>query len=819
MKKNLFARHIFRKIKGSLKRFFSLVCMSFLGVGFFSGIQSTGPDLLKTLDVFCDEQEFYDIEIVSTMGLTNDDVEALQKIENVERAVGTYRKDVYLNFEGNAFIVRLMDINDEINRLILEDGHSPKNENEILVSSKLLDENELEIGDAIVLDDKEYKIVGTALSPLYFYSEMPSTNLGNGKIDYYAYSDMPVEDAFTNVYIKVSGAEQYLTNSKEYLGKIESLMSDIEQIKKAREDARFESVYGEYLKSASSMGMSVDISNLEKPHWYVWDRKENDSYDGLLSASNNLDKIGDVFPIIFFAIAILVSLISMMRMVEEDRTENGTLKSLGFNNFDITGKYIVYSLIATVAGGILGMISGPILLPNLIWNIYKELFHIPKFSYEVNNVSGAIGLLICISCICGTAIFVSSRNLRNVPATLMRPKPPKNGKKIILEKIRWLWKRLKFSNKITVRNIFRYKSRVITTIMGIAGCTALILAGFGLKDSLKDVVDYQFNSILKYDKIFVLRDGADKESVMNELRKNNFIKNIVEVNMETVTVKGEKSKQEVTLIVANNDEDLKKAIILNDVHSEKTNLIPSDGKAIISEKTSRLLNLNEGDEIILIDEKNNEHNLQVEYVIENYINQYVFITRKTYEEKIADYKTNSLLLDFNDISEDESKRFNEDYIKKTEIISIVDNADVKENIKKILGSINSIVVILIVAAALLAFVVLYNLSNINISERRREIATLKVLGFYHSEVDNYITRENVILTVIGIAIGLFGGSHLSHFIISTCEPDYIMFVRHVDKLSYVAAALITIAFTFIVNLMTHFNLKKIDMIDSLKNVE
>lgn len=819
MKKNIFAKHVFRKIRGNLKRFFSLVCMSFLGVGFFSGIQSTGPDLLKTLDVFCDEQEFYDIEIVSTMGLTNDDVEELRKIENVEKAVGTYRKDVYLNFADNAFVVRLIGIDDEINKLILEDGNLPKNESEILVAANLLDENKLEIGDAIVLENKEYKIVGTALSPLYFYNEMPSTNLGNGKIDYYAYSIMQSEDAFTNIYMQVSGAKQNLTNSNEYLKKIESAMSDVEEIKKAREDARFENIYDEYFKAAASMEMPVDTSNLERPHWYVWDRKENDSYDGLLSASDNLKKIGDVFPIIFFAIAVLVSLISMMRMVEEDRTENGTLKSLGFSNFDITGKYITYSLIATVAGGILGMLAGPVLLPNLIWNIYKELFHIPKFSYEVNNFSGAIGLLICISCICGTAIFVSLKNLRNVPATLMRPKPPKNGKKIILEKIRWLWKRLKFSNKITVRNIFRYKSRVITTIIGIAGCTALILAGFGLKDSLKDVVDYQFDSILNYDKILVLKDNADKETTIDELRKNAFIKNIVEVNMGRVTVKGANKKQEVTLIVASNDEDLKKAVVLNDVNSGKTNLIVSDGKAIISEKTSRLLNLNEGDEIVLLDKKNNEYHLQIEYVIENYINQYVFITRQTYEEKFDDYKTSSLLLELNDISEEESNHFNEEYIKKPEVISIVDNSDVKENIKKILGSINSIVVILIVAAALLAFVVLYNLSNINISERRREIATLKVLGFYHSEVDNYITRESVILTFIGIAIGLFAGSHLSYFIISTCEPDYIMFVRHVDKLSYVAAACITIAFNLIVNFTTHFNLKKIDMIDSLKNVE
>ena len=402
----------------------------------------------------------------------------------------------------------------------------------------------------------------------------------------------------------------------------------------------------------------------------------------------------------------------------------------------------------------------------------------------------------------------------------MRPKSPKSGKKILLEYIPFIWKRLNFSNKITVRNIFRYKSRVITTLFGIAGCTALILAGFGLKDSLKDVTNYQFEHIFNYEKIVMLKENTNYDVVKQEIKNEKSIRKIVETNIDNITVGYKGNTEEVTMIVANNNEELRDVITLDSVKDkDNTNLIPSDNSVIISEKTATLLNIDLGDKLILFDDENNKYELIVEHIIKNYINQYLYINKNTYENTFKNYKINSFLIDFDNLNEHDSNQFDEKYMSKNEITSIVNNEDIKENINSMLGSIDSIVAILIIAAALLAFVVLYNLSNINISERKREIATLKVLGFYHNEVDRYITRENVLLTIIGIAIGLLFGSYLSHFIISTCEPDYIMFIRHVDILSYVISALMTIFFTIIVNIVTHYNLKKINMIESLKNVE
>ena len=402
----------------------------------------------------------------------------------------------------------------------------------------------------------------------------------------------------------------------------------------------------------------------------------------------------------------------------------------------------------------------------------------------------------------------------------MRPKSPKSGKKILLENIPFIWKRLNFSNKITVRNIFRYKSRVITTILGIAGCTALILAGFGLKDSIKDVTNYQFGHILNYEKIVMLKENTNYEKIKQEIKNDTSVRKIVEANINNITVEYKGNTQEVTMIVANNNEELKEVITLDSVKDKNnTNLIPSDNSVIISEKTATLLNIDVGDKLIMFNDENNKYELKVEHVIKNFINQYLYINKNTYENTFKNYKINSFLIDLDNLDKNDSNKFDEKYISKNEVTSIVNNEDIKENINSMLSSIDSIVAILIIAAALLAFVVLYNLSNINISERKREIATLKVLGFYNKEVDRYITRENILLTIIGIVIGLFFGSYLSHFIISTCEPNYIMFIRHVDILSYIISALMTILFTVIINIITHYNLKKIDMIESLKNVE
>mgnify|MGYP001632007348 FL=1 len=813
-------KHIFMKIKDNYKRFLSLICMAFLGVGFYAGIQSSSPDMLKTLDNFYDENNVYDISVISNVGLTEDDLLKLSKIKNVELAINIQEKDTYLEIEENNYVVKLIEYNSQMNNVYIKEGRLPKNNNEVSVDNALLENNNLKLGDSITIDGKKYSIVGNVISPLYFSAERPNSNLGSGKVDYYiyVYNGFLDLEAYSNIYITVKGAKKYLTNSDSYKKLINNVKKDIDLIKDKQQDIRYDELYSDIIETSEMYGISIDESNFIKPKWYIYDRLDNTSYKELINASDNLKKIGNIFPIIFFAISVLVSLISMMRMIEEDRVENGTLKSLGYNSFHITLKYVIYSLLATTIGSSVGAIFGSYMIPSVIWNIYKKIFFIPKFIYLLKSDYNALGLWICILCICGTSVIVCIKNLREVPANLMRPKAPKSGKKILLERINFIWKKLKFSDKITIRNIFRYKSRVITTVLGIAGCTSLILAGFGLKDSIKDVTDFQFNNIIKYDKLLMTNESINQIDIEKELLNDDKVENFTNVNTQNIKVLFNDEEQEVTMITPDDFNSISKSISLIDL---KTNNIIdniSDNSCIISEKTAKLLDIDVGDKISLLDNDNNKYDIKVSYIIKNYINQYLYINKNTYNNLFNNYKINSILISLKD-EDKNSKEFDKKYISNGYALTIVDNDDIKSSMNDMLSSIDSIVAILIIAAASLAFVVLYNLSNINISERKREIATLKVLGFYPSEVDKYINRETVLLTILGIGIGLLFGSYLSHFIISTCEPDYIMFDRHVYTLSYFYSLFITIIFTIIVTIVTHFNLKKINMVTSLKNVE
>ena len=813
-------KHIFMKIKDNYKRFLSLICMAFLGVGFYAGIQSSSPDMLKTLDNFYDENNVYDISVISNVGLTEDDLLKLSKIKNVELAINIQEKDSYLEIEENNYVVKLIEYNSQMNNVHIKEGRLPKNNNEVSVDNALLENNNLKLGDNITIDGKKYSIVGNVISPLYFSAERPNSNLGSGKVDYYIYvynGSLDLE-AYSNIYITVKGAKKHLTNSDSYKKLINNVKKDIDLIKDKQQDIRYDELYSDIIETSEMYGISIDESKFIKPKWYIYDRLDNTSYKELINASDNLKKIGNIFPIIFFAISVLVSLISMMRMIEEDRVENGTLKSLGYNSFHITLKYVIYSLLATTIGSSVGAIFGSYMIPNVIWNIYKKIFFIPKFIYLLKSDYNALGLWICILCICGTSIIVCIKNLREVPANLMRPKAPKSGKKILLERINFIWKKLKFSDKITIRNIFRYKSRVITTILGIAGCTSLILAGFGLKDSIKDVIDFQFNNIIKYDKMLMTNESINQIDIEKELLNDDKVENYTNVNTQNIKVLFNDEQHEVTMITPDDFKSISKSISLIDL---KTNNIIdniSDNSCIISEKTAKLLDIDVGDKISLLDNDNNKYDIKVSYIIKNYINQYLYINKNTYNNLFNNYKINSILISLKE-EDKNSKDFDKKYISNGYALTIVDIDDIKSSMSDMLSSIDSIVAILIIAAASLAFVVLYNLSNINISERKREIATLKVLGFYPSEVDKYINRETVLLTILGIGIGLLFGSYLSHFIISTCEPDYIMFDRHVYTLSYFYSLFITVIFTIIVTIVTHFNLKKINMVTSLKNVE
>ena len=834
MKKALFKNNI-KEIHKTRRRFISILIMAFLGVGFYAGLKASSPDMLESLDSYADNSNMYDIQVISTMGLTDDDVNEIRKIDGIDEAYGIKTKDVLSKVQDKEKVCKIIEYNEHINVPNVSEGRLPETENECLLDSRYTiekDVNEL-IGQKINVEaDKgltqtEFTIVGIAETPIYISNERGNTSVGNGSISYYIYAKENVInlDYYTEIDATVKNAKEYTTNSDEYLDIVNPVKEKIEQIKEERENARYESLKAEFLGKQMLASTQIDMSQqsaniqLEKPVWYVQDRTDNLGYSNIFDAIKTMSNISNLFPIIFYLVAVLISLTSMTRMIEEERIEIGTLKSLGYTNFQIIIKYILYAFLACIIGGVLGMSVGFYLLPSIVWSLYSTMYTIPHFQLNYQLGIGLAGTLIAFVCIGGATFIVAHNELKETPSTLMRPKAPKNGKKIFLEKITFIWKKLNFSKKVTIRNIFRYKKRAIMTIVGIAGCTGLMLTGFGIRDSIIDIPESQFKGIFQYDSSITLLNTENISSIENYLKENDKVETYSEICTNTGKIKGSDRNYDATIFVPNVIDDFEKVCNLKDYKTEEKLELKDDG-VIITDKVAEFINAEPGDEITLIDGNNIEYHLKVSGIAKNYVSNYVYMTKEYYSSNIKDFSINMILMKaVPNTSEDELNKISEDLLNINGIASVSVISSLMSSISDMLGTLNYVVLILVIASALLDFVVLYNLANINIGERQREIATLKVLGFYNKEVDNYINKENLIFTIVGIILGLVFGYFLTDGVVASVEIDKLKFIRHVAPISYVYSAIITAIFSVIVNKVIHFVLKKIDMIESLKSVE
>ena len=822
MKKVLLKDSI-KEIKNTYKRFISILLMAFLGVGFFAGLRAASPDMIDTFNQFYEDNQVYDIQIISTLGLTDDDIEELEKVDEIEKVAGSFEKDGIIDIDNKEIVTKLITIG-EINKPILINGDIPQNDNECLVEEGFLKSNNKQIGDTVdieiedttdvygnkktYLKNSKMKIVGTVQSPIYISRDRGTSKLGTGKVSYYMYipkENINANDAYTSIYLRVKNEENYETSTQKYEDYIEEVKDNIEQIKDEREQSR----------------KIQTLNGIETAKWYILDRNSNEGYVGFIQSTKSIAKISQVFPIVFFAVAALISLTSMTRMVEEQRTQIGTLKALGYNQLQIINKYILYASLASIIGGISGMCVGFATLPQIIWMLYMMMYQItPKAILSFNWKYGTIGLLLICICIIGATIYSAIRELKETPAALMRPKAPKSGNRVLLERIPFIWKHLNFSHKVTVRNIFRYKKRFLMTIIGIFGCTSLIVTGFGIKDSISVIIPNQFEKVFDYNMQVNLKDNLsvdEKQSFIDELKDREEVQKIVETYMTSATVvKGD--KQEDVQIIVPKDE-FGGLINVNDLKT-KQNLKLKDNEIYLTDKCAKLISAKAGDTIILKDINNNEVEAKISNIIENYVSHYVYMSKTMYENLYGkDYSTNVILSKNIEMTDEAEDEFVTELMNKNEVSSANRISTILGALDDTIKSLDFVVIILIVSAGLLAFVVLYNLANVNISERIRELATIKVLGFYDKEVYDYVTRETTILTAIGIVLGLFGGYCLNYYLIGTCEINTLRFSKIVSPISYVYAVAITIIFTLIVNLATYFALKKIDMIESLKSVE
>lgn len=632
-------------------------------------------------------------------------------------------------------------------------------------------------------------------------------------------SEKLAEEKFKKAEEELSQRENQIEEAKLELKENKAkLKTELNKAKKELQEAEEKIVDGEEkIKDAKKQ-----IKKIEKPTLYVLDRDSHQSFVEYEGCANSIDALSKIFPVFFFAVAALVCLTTMTRMVDEQRINIGTLKGLGYKTSQISKKYILYALIACITGSILGLAIGFSVFPTVIFFAYGMMYSIENIVY-VFSIPIAIGITsLALIIITLSAYMACRKELKETPAILMRPKAPKSGKRILLERIPFIWNRFSFISKVTVRNIFRYKKRFLMTVLGIAGCTALILTGFGIKDSIEMILTGQYGTLFKYDMSLVIQsDMTDKQ--IYELRKN--LSDIDEINKyeffsyENGDIKVNNTTKEITIVVPENLKKMDKFIHLQDRKTQ--NPIELNNKGIVlTEKIARDLGVKAGDEIELINSDDKKAKIKVSHITENYISHYAYISPENYTKLFEKD------LDFNrviGILNNPSVKIEDKLSKKLFDIETVDgitfNTASKETFHNTIKNLNYVVLIMIISAGALAFVVLYNLTNVNISERIREIATIKVLGFYDKEVSAYIYRENIILTIIGTVVGLGLGTILHKFIMVTVEIQSMMFGRVIDMSSYFIATVLTIVLSLFVNLAMFYKLRNVKMVESLKSVD
>lgn len=1025
MKKKALRKDFYMEIKRSMGRFLSIFFIVAIGVAFFSGIRSSEPDMRLSGDRYFDKNNLMDIKVVSTLGLTEKDVEAVRQVQDVEKVEAGYSTDALCQVYDSKKVVHIFSMLPTMNMTKVEEGRMPSQPGECLVDGEFMKSSGYRIGDEIVFSsgtDQEikdtlktdtYTIVGIASNPCYISYGRGNSLIGTGNVS--GYVCVPEEefimDAYTELYVSVKGAKELTAFTEAYDKKIKKAENALEKIKEDCEKARYDEVvkeaeselqkakdefergkkeaqdkinnaraqldsgkselanaknqvaYGyqemdsgrstldarqeelnrsymevaaksaqveekenqlaqakelwalceesdqieediktevrnkiaeaeaqlndarnqlnnaktqldagqqqitqgraqteqaqrnlaEAEQSISSKEQELvsaeeefqsskkeaeqeiakgekkikeaeeEISKIENAKWYIQNRNVLPDYRGYGENADRMKAIGKVFPVLFFLVAALISLTTMTRMVEEQRTQIGTLKALGYSRGSIALKYVGYAFIATVGGSVVGILIGEKILPYIIIVAYGIMYqYMDVVLTPYNLYYGCMAAFTALTCTLLATIFSCYKEMREQPAELMRPPAPKQGKRVFMERFPFIWKRLSFIWKATVRNLIRYKKRFFMTIIGIGGCMALLLVGFGLKDSIFDIASLQYSQIQTFDANVILNKDAtveEKEITYETLKNDKRVSDTSWGLLQNVEIIKGDTKKDVYMTVPKNIDAFPRFVTFRDrVSKEKYHL--DDKGIILTEKMAKMLGVRKGDKVIVKDEIKGEIKMEVSEVCENYMGHFLYMSPKLYEKLYAkEPEYNSIYYTMKDDKKNQLEAVGEDVMKTKGALSISYTKGLQVTLDKMLGSLNIVLVVLVISAGMLAFVVLYNLNNINITERQRELATLKVLGFYNNEVASYVYRENMILSIIGALFGMLLGSLLHRFVIVTVEVEAAMFGRNIDFSSYVYSFLITLGFSLIVNGVMYFKLKKIDMVESLKSVE
>lgn len=809
----IYNRNIRREIRHSFGRFTAIIAIVALGVGFLVGITSSTPDMKTTVSQYYKDQSMSDYDIKSSSGFTDDDINALEAIPEIQEVMVASVTDTltYINNdEQTAGRIYGLDMDDiTVNKLELIQGRMPENSTECVIENPTSYMEEVSIGDTITISDEnkykdtiyaqtEFVVVGIVENPYYFCNTREPASAGTGRtgVILYTYRDAYKAQSYTDLFLLTDNT--YDAFSEEYDDYIDKVT--------------------EKIKSASD----------ESDQWYILDRNSNTSYARFSVDVEKVADIATVFPIFFFLIAALVSLTTMTRMVEEERIQIGTMKALGYRRITIISKYLIYCGTATILGCIIGLLMGYRLLPAILFMCFGSQYTLPPLITHFYIELAVISCILELFCTLGATWAVCRHSLKEKTAKLMTPRSPKAGKRIMLERVGVLWNRISFSHKATFRNIFRYKKHMLMTIIGVAGCTALMVAGLGIHDSLTKLVNTQYDDILKYDmKIDLSENNSDQ--VLNDFLEDKDYLSIMTCSMDIESSENDEVIS-ATVYVPSEPEHLQDFVSLRDRKSgDIVNF--RDDSVVITEKMADILNVTAGDTVILTDSDGTSTTFTLTGITENYAGCYVYIAPDIYSSEFvstsdATDDTGSTVPDWNSylvksgLTDTDSQESAAQHLQESECVSSTEfTSQSRETYENIMDSLKLLVSVLILFAGMLAAVVLYNLTNININERTRELATLRVLGYHHKEVGAYIFREIGILTIMGTVIGMLLGKVLHYYIIRIAESPDIVFGREITPFSYILAALFTLLFSALVDIIMSFKLKRIEMAASMKAID
>lgn len=983
-----FSKDTFRTIANSKKRFISILVICALGVTMVCGLRASCVDLRNSADAFFSEQGLYDVCVQSTLGLTTDDVAAVSSLEGVAVAEGAWEEETYTPLGQKRASVGVKALSSEgFNTPKILDGSLPANEHEVAVTENYLTDSGLSLGDTVTLEENDnevfertqYTITASVIDPTELTNPNGSIAIrASASPDYsfFVTPDAVTADVFTTIYVKAKNSTGAKSFSPDYSSLLDNLTTQIEGIKKQREEARTEQIRQDALdeiskaeteaneelsdaqrkiddaqstldsgkreiaankrtlrnsestlaqseaelrrqenqlasaskkiedgyaaisngqaqidegraqanaacddaatqvKAALAAGMisqeeasaqlagieaqraqtlaqldaqekqlsaakqeldeqraqfesskaearakfedaRAEVDDIEQGRWYVQTRESNAGYASVESDASSIEAIGFVFPVVFIVVAVLIALTTITRLVEEERGLIGTYKSLGYRNRAILGKYLTYALLACLLGSAVGEFCGFVLFPAFLFSVFQIMYLLPTYLLSFDTLYGVGSMLFFIAGIVGAAVFACRAELAQTPATLMRPKAPRSGSRILLERIPFIWKRLAFLDKVTARNLLRYKKRFFMTVFGIMGCMALLICGFAIKDSVHALSPMQYGDIYRYDALAITNPNNFKECE-TLLEGSEEVSSIQEVAVDSITLTSNGDDESLQLFVLPDGADLSPYVSLK---NDEEALPLSENGMILTRNAADLLGVGANDEITVKTSALDEATVPIAHIADNYLGNAAYLTQSAYEQLFdEEVQPNGFYLALSG-SDTEKEAFADSLAERNEFLSVSSTQQMNEEFSKSFDLINTIVYVIVFLAAALAFVVLFTLSTTNISERTRELATIKVLGFRKREVNHYVNKETVLLTIIGVVLGIPAGYAFSHMLTYVLKMPSIYFAVTIDPISYAYACGLTLLFAFIVAQLSNRTLAKINMIEALKSIE